>query len=76
MQGPIPPALDLSSYPAVGEAIQAADELCEKYRALRIEVDILREENNRLRRMLENFLAKTQELGNKLIKDSPSSPKE
>ena len=76
MQGPIPPALDLSSYPAVGEAIQAADELCEKYCALRIEVDILHDENNRLRRMLENLLAKTQELGNKLIKHSPSSPKE
>ena len=39
-------------------------------------MDILREENDRLRRMLENFLTKTQELGNKLIKDSPSSPKE
>ena len=68
MQGPIPPVLDLSSYPAAEEAIQVVDELCDKYRALRNEVDILREENNRLHRMLENFLA--------LIKDSPSPPEE
>ena len=68
MQGPIPPVLDLSSYPAAEEAIQVVDEVCDKYRTLRNEVDILREENNRLHRMLENFLAPR--------KDSPSPPKE
>ena len=56
MQGPIPPVLDLSSFPAAEEAIQVTNEFCDKYRALRKEVEILREENNRLRRMLENFL--------------------
>ena len=68
MEGPIPPVLDLSSFPAAEEAIRVPDEFCDKYRTLRKEVDILREENNRLRRMLENFLAP--------IKDSPSPPKE
>ena len=66
MQGPIPPVLDLSSFPAAEEAIRVTDEFCDKYRALREEVEILREENNRLRGMLENFLTPT--------KDSP--PKE
>jgi hypothetical protein len=56
LQGPIPPALDLRSYPASVEALRVTNELCDKYRALRMEVEILQEENNRLRRMLENFL--------------------
>ena len=56
LQGPIQPALDLSSYPASVEALRVTNEFCDKYRALRMEVEILREENNRLRRMLENFL--------------------
>ena len=56
MQGPIPPVLDLSSFPVAEEAIRVTDEFCDKYRALRKEVEILREENNRLRRKLENFL--------------------
>ena len=68
MQGPIPPVLDLSSSSAAEEAIQVVDELCDKYHALRNEVDILREENSKLRRMLEYFLAPN--------KDSPSPPKE
>ena len=54
--------------PASEEAIRVTDEFCDKYHALRKEVDILHEENNRLCRMLENFLAP--------IKDSPSPPKE
>ena len=57
IQGPTPPALDFSSFPAAEEAIQVTDEFCGKYRALRKEVEILREENCRLRRMLEGFLA-------------------
>ena len=68
MQGPIPPVLDLSSFPAAEEAIRVADEFCDKYRALRKEVDILREENNRLRKMLGNFLTP--------IVDTPPPPKE
>jgi hypothetical protein len=56
MKGPIPPVLDLSSFPAAGEALWVTDEFCDKYRVLRREVEILQEENNRLRRMLENFL--------------------
>jgi hypothetical protein len=57
MQGPIPPILDLSSFPAAEEALRVTDELCDKYRVLKREVEILQEENNRLRRMLEIFLA-------------------
>jgi hypothetical protein len=56
MQGPIPPIPDLSSYPASEEALRVTDEFCDKYRVLRMEVEILQEENNRLHRMLENFL--------------------
>jgi len=56
MQGPIPPVPDLSSFPAAEEALRVTDEFCDKYRVLRMEVETLQEENNRLRRMLENFL--------------------
>ncbi|KAK1684641.1 hypothetical protein QYE76_045489 [Lolium multiflorum] len=48
-------ALDLDSYPCVEEAIRVADEFCDQYRALRREVEILQEENQRLRRMLEYY---------------------
>jgi hypothetical protein len=57
MQGPIPPILDLSSFPAAEEALRVTDEFCDKYRILKKEVEILQEENSRLRRMLEIFLA-------------------
>jgi hypothetical protein len=57
MKGPIPPILNLSSFPAAKEALRVTDELCDKYRVLKIEVEILQEENSRLRRMLEIFLA-------------------
>ncbi|KAK1667351.1 hypothetical protein QYE76_055510 [Lolium multiflorum] len=50
-----PPALDLDSFPCVEEAIRVADEFCDQYRALRREVEILQEENQRLRRMLEYY---------------------
>jgi hypothetical protein len=56
MQGPIPPVPDLSSYLAAEEALRVTNKFCDKYRVLRMEVEILREENNMLRRMLENFL--------------------
>ncbi|KAK1670582.1 hypothetical protein QYE76_058741 [Lolium multiflorum] len=54
-EGPIPPVPDLSSFPAE-KALRVTDEFCDKYQALRMEVEILQEENNMLRRMLENFL--------------------
>jgi hypothetical protein len=57
MQGPIPPIPDLSSFPAAEEALRVTDELCDKYRVLKREVEILQEDNSRLRRMLEIFLA-------------------
>jgi len=55
LQGALPPALDLESFPCVEEAIRVADEFCDQYRALRREVEILQEENQRLRRMLEYY---------------------
>jgi hypothetical protein len=57
MQGPTLPILDLSFFPAAEEALQVTDELCAQYRVLKREVEILQEENLRLRRMLEIFLA-------------------
>ncbi|KAK1680029.1 hypothetical protein QYE76_040877 [Lolium multiflorum] len=51
----LPPALDLDSFPCVEEAIRVADEFCDQYRALKREVGILQEENQRLRRMLEYY---------------------
>jgi hypothetical protein len=57
MQGPIPPISDLSSFPAVEEALWVTDEFCDKYRVLKREVEILQEENSRLRGMLDIFLA-------------------
>ncbi|KAK1666216.1 hypothetical protein QYE76_054375 [Lolium multiflorum] len=53
--GVLPPALDLDSFPCVEEAIRVADEFCDQYRALKREVEILQEENQRLRRMLEYY---------------------
>ncbi|KAK1618774.1 hypothetical protein QYE76_024291, partial [Lolium multiflorum] len=55
IKGVLPPALDLDSFPCVEEAIRVADEFCDQYRALRREVEILQEENQRLRRMLEYY---------------------
>ncbi|KAK1628968.1 hypothetical protein QYE76_003283, partial [Lolium multiflorum] len=55
IKGLLPPALDLDSFPCVEEAIRVADEFCDQYRALRREVEILQEENQRLRRMLEYY---------------------
>jgi hypothetical protein len=57
LQGPIPPILDLSSFPAAEETFRVTDEFCAKYRVLKREVEILQEENSRLHRMLEIFLA-------------------
>src|SRR3954466_2368439 len=56
MQGPIPPTLDLDSFPEAKEASRVTEDFCDNYCALRKEVEILQEENCRLRRMLEIFL--------------------
>jgi hypothetical protein len=53
LQGPLPPALSLDSFPVLEEALRTTDEFCDQYRALRREVEILQEENCRLRRMIE-----------------------
>ncbi|KAK1668135.1 hypothetical protein QYE76_056294, partial [Lolium multiflorum] len=55
-RGPLPPALSLDSFPVLEEALRTTDEFCGQYRALRREVEILREENYRLRRMLGYYL--------------------
>ena len=55
LQGPLPPALSLDSFPVLEEALRTTDEFCDQYRALRREVEILQEENYRLRRMLEYY---------------------
>jgi hypothetical protein len=57
MQGPIPLVPDLSSFPAAEETLRVTDEFCAKYQVLKREVEILQEENIRLCRMLEIFLA-------------------
>ena len=53
LQGPLPPAISLDSFPVLEEALRTTDEFCDQYRALRREVEILQEENCRLRRMIE-----------------------
>ena len=56
MQGAIPGVPDLSGFPEATEAIRVTDKFCDQYRVLRREVEILQEENDRLRRMLARFL--------------------
>ncbi|KAK1645634.1 hypothetical protein QYE76_063439 [Lolium multiflorum] len=53
LQGPLPPALSLDSFPMMEEVLRITDEFCDQYRALRREVEILQEENCRLRRLIE-----------------------
>ena len=60
MQGPTPHVLDFGPYPAVTEALRFTDKFCDQYRVLRMEVEILQEENTRLCRMLERFLTPLQ----------------
>ena len=55
LQGPLPPALSLDSFPMLEEVLRTTDEFCDQYRALRREVEILQEENYRLRRVLEYY---------------------
>ncbi|KAK1630044.1 hypothetical protein QYE76_004359 [Lolium multiflorum] len=53
LQGPLSPALSLDSFPMMEEVLRVTDEFCDQYRALRREVEILQEENCRLRRLIE-----------------------
>jgi hypothetical protein len=57
MQGPTLPVLDLNFFPVIKEGLLVTDELCAQYRVLKREIEILQEENLRLRRMLELCLA-------------------
>ena len=59
MQGAIPPRPDIIHPPSMAEAHRVADEFCEQYHVLRREVEILQEENDRLRCMLHRFLTPT-----------------
>ena len=69
LQGELPPVPDLSSFPDATEAIRVTDQFCEQYRVLRREVDTLREENKRLRKMLKRYFTPLQVV-------PPSPPKE
>jgi hypothetical protein len=56
LQGPTLHVLDLNSMPVIKEGMLVTDEFCAQYRALKREVEMLQEENIRLRRMLEYFI--------------------
>jgi hypothetical protein len=56
MQGPTLPVLDLNFMSVIKDGLLVTDELCAQYRVLEREIQILQEENLRLRRMLELFL--------------------
>jgi hypothetical protein len=56
MQGPTLHALDLNSMPVIKEGMLVTDEFCAQYRVLEKKVEMLQEENIRLRRMLEYFI--------------------
>jgi hypothetical protein len=56
MKGPTLPVLDLNFMPIIKEGLLVTDELCAQYRVLEREIQILQEENLRLRRMLELLL--------------------
>jgi hypothetical protein len=56
MQGPMFPVLDLNFMPIIKEGMLVTDELCAQHRVLEREIQILQEENLRLRGMLEYFI--------------------
>jgi hypothetical protein len=55
-EGPTLHVLDLNSMPVIKEGMLVTDEFCAQYRVLEREVEMLQEENIRLRRMLEYFV--------------------
>ena len=69
MQGPIPTVPDLTFFPAMDEVLRVTDEFCDQYRVLGMEVEILREENERLREIIGRFPSPS-------IKDYAPHPKE
>jgi hypothetical protein len=56
MQGPTLHVLDLNSMPVIKEGMLVTNEFCAQYRVLKKEVEMLQEENIRLRRILEYFI--------------------
>jgi hypothetical protein len=56
MRGPTFPVLDLNFMPVIKEGMLVTDELCAQYQVLEREIQILQEENLRLRRMLEHLI--------------------
>jgi hypothetical protein len=56
MQGPTLHVLDLNSMPVIKEGMLVTDEFCAQYRVLEKEIEMLQEENLKLRRMLEYFV--------------------
>jgi hypothetical protein len=56
MRGPTFLVLDLNFMPVIKEGMLVTDELCAQYRVLEREIQILQEENLRLRRMLEYLI--------------------
>jgi hypothetical protein len=56
MRGPMFPVLDLNFMPIIKEGMLVTDELCAQYRTLEREIQILQEENLRLRMMVEYFI--------------------
>ena len=62
LQDPKQRLVPLVSYPPSMEALRVTKEFCDKYRDLRRKVDMLQWENNRLRKMLEDFLMSTKSI--------------
>jgi hypothetical protein len=56
MQEPTLHTLDLNSMPVIKEGILVTDKFCTQYRVLEKEIEMLQEENLRLRRMLKYFV--------------------
>jgi hypothetical protein len=56
MQGPTLHVLDLNSMPIIKEGMLVTDEFCAQYQVLKREVEMLQEENLRLRQMMEYFV--------------------
>jgi hypothetical protein len=56
LRAPTFPLLDLNFMPVIKEGMLVTDELCAQYRVLEREIEILQEENLRLRRILEHII--------------------
>jgi hypothetical protein len=56
LRGPTFLVLDLNFMPMIKEGMLVTDELCAQYQVLEREIEILQEENLRLRRILEHII--------------------